>query len=391
MRRVLRIAKWLGAASPIAISQVGGQADGKMMVVRADQSNDTEKNEVNGILSKVRKAATRWGVANVEEIVANIAESFGDDSYFNAQQIINVVKSQPDFSWLDEESGWFWFAETPRNGLVSQIDKALSVAPSLRVADLRAAVSRHHRRRGFAPPQRVLLELCRQCGFEVNEGIVHAKSDLDSLDVLSETEWLMVEVLKDHGPLMKRVDFEKHCQDLKIPRGTFYNYLNHSPALHKYARGVYGLPGVDVAPGEVEALAPDSRDGRRQVLRDYGWLESGEAWTGYSVSSHMLKQGTCGVPAAMQSFIQGHFALRSADGTSFGSLACRDYYGNGLSSFFRRRGAEEGDFLIIVFDLQNQKAILHLGDENLLESYQSLVETEDESETDEIGSEASSD
>ena len=128
----------------------------------------------------------------------------------------------------------------------------------------------------------------------------------------------------------------------------------------------------------MEALAPDSRQGRRQVLRDFGRLESGEVWMGYRMSNHMLSHGNCNVPVAMQPFIHGRFAVRSADNTPFGSLMCKDNYGNGLGSFFRRRGSEEGDFLVIVFDLKKQEAILHLGDEGLLEDYQMPDETKAE-------------
>ncbi len=202
VRQLLRIAGWLGCPSPIAISQIGGQADGQPMVVLVDDDNGVpEQRKVNNVLQKARKAVSRWGTAHIEEIAANVIEDFGgENSESDIRRIIHVLESQPDFAWLDEENGWFWFSSTPRNGLVTQINKALAVASRLRVADLRAAVSRHHRRQGFAPPQRVLLELCRQCGFSVHEGIIDAKSSSDSSDALSETEWYMVQVLNEHGP-----------------------------------------------------------------------------------------------------------------------------------------------------------------------------------------------
>jgi hypothetical protein len=55
-------------------------------------------------------------------------------------------------------------AKKPKNGAYltgvgNQVEKILSACKRIHVCELRAGVSRHHRREGFAPPQRVLLQL----------------------------------------------------------------------------------------------------------------------------------------------------------------------------------------------------------------------------------------
>ena len=272
-----------------------------------------------------------------------------------------VLCSQPGFGWLDESSEWFWFKPTTRNALFNQIQKVISVAPRIHVSELRAGISRHHRREGFAPPQRVLLALCAQaegCGIDVN--FVLAKPPLDYHEVLSDTESIIADVLRGHGPVMQRAKLEELCLGKGLHRDTFYIHLTYSPVIARYAPGVYGLRGAQIPPGLAASMVESRR--KTRVLADYGWLPDGRIFLCYRLSEGTLSNGIVSIPAGMKSHIQGDFQLLIADGQSAGRFVVKDTQAWGLGPFFRRRGGEPGDLLQIICDMRQRVASATLGE-----------------------------
>lgn len=80
-----------------------------------------------------------------------------------------------------------------------------------------------------------------------------------------------------------------------------------------------------------------------------------------------MLNGVPSIPAAMKEFLQGEFQVKAPDGSRFGTLVSRETGAWGLGPFFRRRGAEANDFLVLVFDLKTKEAVPYLGDESLLD------------------------
>lgn len=87
----------------------------------------------------------------------------------------------------------------------------------------------------------------------------------------------------------------------------------------------------------------------------------------YRISAGILSNGVVSVPAALKSFLQGKFALMTADNQPAGTLVVKNNQAWGLGPFFRRRGGEAGDYLSIVFDLSKQLAVAQIGDASLAE------------------------
>jgi hypothetical protein len=78
---------------------------------------------------------------------------------------------------------------------------------------------------------------------------------------------------------------------------------------------------------------------------------------------------TIGIPAAIRHYVVGReFAASDEDGVEHGSIRINDE-GNswGSGRFLRQRGADEGDVLVMEFDLAKNIAILRLGDDELIE------------------------
>ncbi len=325
----------------------------------------------NEIVQYARKSVEHWGVTTVEDITAQVTEQLPEPVY--SDFVAQVLQDHQDFQWLDEAGGWFWLTSVSRNRLLNRINKVLSVSPRINVAELRAGVSRDRRMKGFVPPQRVLLELCRQAdGYLVEGSMVSTASPVAWGDALGGTEQILLLALGEHGPVMQRKELEELCIDLGMNRSTFSVYLGHSPILARYAPGVYGLRGAAVEPGLVESLIAPRRRGR--VLKDYGWTADGRVWLGFQLSEAMISSGVFTVPAAMKSFVSGEFLLKAEDGSPIGTVVVQESGAWGLGPFFTRRGGEPGDHLILVFDLAAHEAIAHIGDADLLDQFQALDE-----------------
>jgi hypothetical protein len=278
----------------------------------------------------------------------------------SSEFVAAVVSAQTSFSWLDKASGWFWLNSTARNALLNQIHKVLSVCRRIHISELRAGVSRHHRREGFAPPQRVLLALCEKTGgCKIEGSFVIADPPLQYGEILSQTEKIIVEVLTEKGPVMERQKLEDLCVAAGIKRDTFYIHLSYSPALARLAPGVYAIRGADVGPGYAEALVVQRK--KTRVLADYGWIQDGRIYLSYKLSEGAISNGIVSVPSKMKQYLQGTHELRTADGQSMGQLAVKNSQAWGLGPMFRRRGGDPGDSLRIIFDLKTKIAVAELG------------------------------
>jgi len=321
------------------------------------------------VVSVSRKAIEHWGVTTVADVVAQVEEKTNHSVDIGfATTLLALLK---DFRLIDESGGWFWLSSVSRNRLLNQIRKILSVADQIHISELRSGVGRHYRMKGVAPPRRVLLEFCRMLPWCHVEGhTITSDPPLNWDEVLnrSSTEWAMAAILKEHGPVMSRQEFEDKCLELGMKPMTFSIYLAYSPIITKHAIGVYGLRGSDVAPGVVESLKPKKKP--TTVLKDFGWTNEGEIWIAHRLSSAMIRSGVFAVPASMRKFLQGTFSLRTADGALIGNLNIKDSSGWSLGSFFRRRGGETGDYLVLVFHLTKRQVVIHIGDQDLLDDFQ---------------------
>jgi hypothetical protein len=349
---------------------------GRRVIVPSTRSN---------LFEQIHETATatvrHWGVANVEDLAAAT-----NTSSAVVRQLLPFV---PTFKWLDESSGWFWIADVPRNSLLTSIRKILAVSPVIDVGELRAGVGRPHRRKGFAPPRRVLLELCRQLPWcRVNGNRVTAAQPLDPVEILSDSERTIFRVMKEHGPVMPKSRFEELCLASGINWHSFWIYLTYCPIITRYAPSVYGLRGADIPAGLVETLTP-KRAGKWKVLVDYGWTKDRNLRVFYRISKGMLSNGIVSIPAALKPFLQGKFALMTVDKSAVGALVVRDNCAWGLGPFFSRRGGEPGDYLSVLFDLSRRVAVVEIGDVSLADQFQPSqmsVRTDGNQETERTGS-----
>jgi hypothetical protein len=350
LETLLEIAHGFGRKPPFAVETLHGHR----VIVPSPRS---------GLLQRIHDTATaavrRWGVSNVEDLAASTNTT--------ATLVRQLLPFLPGFKWLDQTSGWFWIADLPRNSLLTPIRKILAVSPSIDVGELREGVARPHHRKGFAPPRRVLLEVCRQLAWCRVDGNRISTTQLLSPDqMLSDSERIIFNVLKTHGPVLQTLELERLCLQAGINRHSFWIYLSYCPIITRYASGVYGLRGADIPPGLVERLIP-KRPSKSKLLVDYGWTKDRNLRVIYRLSAGILSNGVVSVPASLRTFIRGRFALLTADNAATGTLVAKDHTAWGLGPLFRRRGGEPGDYLSIVFNLSQRAAVAQVGDASLAE------------------------
>jgi hypothetical protein len=310
-----------------------------------------------------RRSVEQWGATTCFDVAAKVSRAGGEG--IEPAVVLDLLMLLKDFQWLDEETGWFWLRSVPRNRLLNQIEKIMAVAPRIHVAELRSGLGRHHRLKGFAPPRRVLLELCGQIdGYRTEGDHVVAERPLDWREVLPDNEATMTEILLAHGPLLGIGDFEARCTAAGMNRSSFSFYLGYSPIIHRYAPRVYGLRGAEIPPGLAETVIP--RAPRARALQDHGRIGDQAVWVAYRLTASTIKSGVVNIPAGLKDLLAGTFTLKTEDGAEVGTFSVRHHTGWGLQPYFRRRGGEHGDILLAVFDLASHTLTVHLGDEELM-------------------------
>lgn len=322
-------------------------------------------NEDRGIFTRLdqaaRAATSHWGVANVQDVAATVKSGLE-----SAERLLPLLSG---FKWLDQPTGWFWIENCARNSLLTQIRKVLAASSQINVGELRTAVGRHHRRKGFAPPRRVLLELCRQLSWcRVDGEKIFVPKPLNAKEILSNTEYLILRVFTEHGPVLQKSKLEPLCLAAGMNPHSFLIYLTYSPLICRHAPGVYALRGADIPVGLVESMIP-KRSSTAKLLIDYGWVEN-KIYILYKISAGTLANGIVSIPSALKKFVQGKFGLVAAEGLEIGTIVARNNSAWGLGPFFTRRGGEPGDYLSIVFDLGQRVATVQVGDSDLGDEFQ---------------------
>ena len=343
---------------PFILREVGGR-----MYILSDESEIT----VNLIHKKSRKAIEHWGASTIEEITSQLSE---ENQNISNEFVEQVLTSRGDFCWLDKESGWFWLKAVPRNRLYNQMRKVLSVAEKIDISELRSGISRHHRTKSLAPPKRVLLEFCKQSNLgTVEDDLIISDNNLNWEEELSNTEQFIVLILKENSNVMRRVDLEKVCMELGMSNPAFQVSLSYSPVIIKFGVGVYGLRGINIPIGLIESLTNSASKKRGRVLKDFGW-KNNNIWIAYQLSESAIKSGVIGVPASVKDYIEGEFRLRTEENQTVGRIVIKETSAWGFSAFFRRRGGETGDYMLLIFNTENKEIIIHIGDEDLIEEFQ---------------------
>jgi len=334
----------------------------------------------NSIIQQARKYVEHWGAGTIDDLTYVVNEKCNPPISDEFTKM--VLESLENFRWLDKETAWFWLINTKRNRINNLILQILSVADRLTINDLRNGIMRPYRMRGYSPPRRVLKAICEQLGYTVENDMIIADPPLKWEDVLEGTNAFdLVMALKLYGPVLTRSDFEQLCVNNGMNQRSFYMYLGSSPLIQRYSRGIYGLRSAKVSAAEIEELRKRVEEetqikirafAQNKVLLDFGRTDEGHIWIGYRLSASTISNGVVTTPGSLQKYVDGEFPLFSADKINMGTLKSSNGSTWGLGPFFRRRGAEPGDYMLLTYVLNRKSVSVELGDEGILESVSSL-------------------
>jgi hypothetical protein len=322
-------------------------------IFAGDQQEDAAR-----VASAARKVVSRNGAASIGATVDLV-----HDPPLDADVVRRVLALDPETRWLDAEREWL-FLPTARNRAANHLRKMLAVAPSQSVTDIREGFRRYDGREVILPRD-VVRELCKCFDWVSVEGErVAASIPLDYRAVLENTEETLVDIFREHGPVLDRataVDLgERHGLD----RTTTGLYLGWSPVIERIATNRYTLRGADVPAGTLEAMRGSSP--RTRVQRGYGWTSGGRLWVGYTLSQAVIDSHVVGVPSALKDELRGRFDLGPPN-EGLGGLTTDGANLWGLARLLNRYAAEAGDALVLEFDLGARTVHAFIGGQELLD------------------------
>ena len=237
---VINAAELLGRRLPFSITEVRGE---RLIYPRDVASAGT-------IVQMARRLVSRWGMATLSDVVAKVrkVESGVSDRKLVASTLVRLR----GFHWLEKSAGWFWLSDTPHNPVLNRIRKILSVTNPINKSQLWVGIGRGPRMRGFSPPERVLLEFCRQApGLRVIDETVQAEPGVNSDDVLAQAEKDILRILSQHGGIITTSECNSVCLGMGVNRKTFYLTLVRSPIISTYGGHLYGLIGRQIPDTEL--------------------------------------------------------------------------------------------------------------------------------------------
>lgn len=312
----------------------------------------------NWFVSTSRAISSRRGVVNLLDLKELAEAEFREP--IAESQVRDFLMLRNDVAWLDEGREWFFLVSSKRNRLENLVRKVLAVTRNIKVTDMRDGIRREHRMHGFAPPANVLSEFCRQIDGVIVEGDrVRADPPIAPESAVSESELLLTSVLKEYGGVQNRAELERECVARGMNVSTFYVRLGYSSLVERLAAGVYAIRGASVEAGQVEGLQIPVRPS--EALQDFGWTGDAKVWIGYRLTHGISVSGVISVPTGMKEMLQGDFVLAAPDGATFGPFKCSGSQAWSLGKFFRRRGGDEGEFFVLLWDLDQRTVTVFLG------------------------------
>jgi hypothetical protein len=321
----------------------------------------------------LRSAASSLGdlcfIASVYELQARAQEREAHDVPLSVVRAF--LAGLDGVTWLDPEKNWFWLSGSRGSSIATATRKILSVSRRLPLESLRNGVLRPIQTRGAVVPRRIFEGLCRVIGCAVDGEWVIAPQELEGPDVLlPRAERILVETLRANENVMGLLDFRVECLRRGMNPYTCNVFTSYSPLLERVAPGIYALRGAAIDPVRV-AFLHRSALAKRTSLQDHGWTEDGAVWIGYRATPGLINGGVIGFSQQIARLIgDRQYELRAEDGGRVGTLSVRNGTAWGLSSFFRRRGVEAGDCLVVLIDTAHEIAVVRVGSLELLQSYE---------------------
>ena len=369
---LIAAAEICGRKPPICLQTVGKRT----IVATTDIPN------AHLVMRLAYKQAQASGVSNVGDLIAELSAKRVTT---NEDAVLHVLRHLSEVDFLEDQ----WFFHRPRNPerdrLRNVTRKMLSVTAPIDVSLLREGIRREYRYKRYrgneditrwpliVPPRSVLRKYYKtNPEFVIDDAdFVKPADPLDYRMELALNDAIMVDVLRSSPAcLLDRASFWNECARRAMNINTFNLYITYSPVIVHLSTDVWSLRGVRVDPAAVEAVrAANALRQREKRVLDHGWTPDGELWVAARLPARHSASFVFGVPGAIRRYLAGRqFTAKDEDEIAYGAIRINDEGTSyGVDRFLRQRGADEGDILIVEFDLGSDVALLRLGNDELLE------------------------
>jgi len=334
---------------------------------------------VKSVLRFARTTVRGAGPLTLSDLCARFSAETGQTISENGAR--RILETSLDFRWLDDAAGWFWFPALPLSAVPNRIRKVLSVAPRISVTELRAAIFRARRIKGFTAPAAVLLEMCRQLPWcRVDETHVESAIPLNPAEELWPVERALWQILLWHGGALSREKIKSLWRAQGRNERSISPLLTTSPLVRRYAPAFYCIAGLQPPPPAPRVpaqkpapprvrVAPLPRTPKPTLCLGFGRPDDRRIWIGFKLSAGMIHTGSFTFPPPLRGLLSGTFPLLDPDGARAGQFVVKQPKGWGLIPLFSRRGTAPGDCLVLLFDLTALNVTTHLGNEDLVVQY----------------------
>jgi hypothetical protein len=322
------------------------------------------------IVTIATRRACAAGATSVEDVVAAAAQ---EGIVIGAREVRELILPLAGAAFLEGE--WFWMPQVrpERNRLYNVAKAILSVVSPVDVATIREGARRKYRLReaGVVPPRSVMAALLKaQQAFSVDDaGLVTSVRPLDYRQELGTAEQIIVEVVRASPTgILDREDLARGCEARGVNPSTVGVMTSYSPILEHLGTDMWALRGTRVDPAGIEAFRQaNALRPREKRISDHGWRPDGRLWLAIRVPRAPV--GTIGIPSPVAPYVSGRrFAARTEEGADAGTVVVDEKGSSwGYAPFLNRAGADEGDTLVVSFDLATAEAVLALASADALE------------------------
>jgi hypothetical protein len=369
---ILEAGKGCGREAPFRLQEHRG----RLMVVTGSHGQ-----HANAVLAIAHRQAIASGATNTAEVAA---EALSDAISMTEEQIREILQIFPDVQFLEDH--WFWYPKGRKgwNPIRRYARKMLSVVSPISVSAIREGLRREYRYRSSQKPRRWDLNVPPRSVLR-QFFILHPEFEIDDLDQVTSvmpldyrlelpaTEQILVDVIRSSPTcVLDRSSYALRCIDRGMNQHTFAVYLTYSAVTAHVSTDIWTLRGLQVDPAAVEALrAANAEQPREKRVLDYGWTPEERLWVGVRLRDlQTLSSFIFLMPSAIRRLVAGgEFSAFSESGLPSGRIrVTEDGQSSGYGPFLARSGADEGDILIVEFDLTEHTACLRLGDDDTLEN-----------------------
>jgi hypothetical protein len=237
--------EWAELRELIQLQRARDRPAPKEPASRERPAKEAARPALAAVLTTARKLVEHGGCASIAALSRACARDGGAPP--DLAVVRRVLAVDPAVRWLDEDIGWFWIPDVPRNRVLARLDKILAVAGEIELMELRDAIARDRAMEGDVPPAPVLAALCEQLGDceLVDDGTrVRDTRPRDESDVLSAVEQGIVAVFRAHGGVASGSEATRELGEAGVAERTVAAALVNSPLLRRLGRGRYALVGA---------------------------------------------------------------------------------------------------------------------------------------------------